>query len=957
MKLANQHGTCLLPVTMAVSLAANILQAGDVPMADKWMIESPGSFEQLMAAQSGKQPDDVVAPAANGVSFPDAGTGSLWHWRGVITIPETGDYRFFISADDAGKLWLSENETLHRRKLVAWQDDWSNPNQWGKFPTQKSEPVHLEKGSRHAIEMVWSNRDNQGHGELGWQPPGAAGPAPVPMKSTDGGPLVTAYQVPPDDDDDDALPDSWEKERGLKVDRSDGGNSGFGDADDDGITNQEEYLAGTDPRKGDTRPGFARISTWYGLQHYEMSTNYPDDLPWLPFKNPAVDSVQPQGKWSQGGGNTAQRLRWWLTAPRDGYYSLAIDAVGFQQMLLSDDSHAAGARPVLTAGGVFAGYSRNFSDPRLATESPWIHFKKGEPRYLEVRQIRHMGGNSFDLAWTGEDGTRQAIPAACLSSYVPRGGSADAEPSLNREAGEIQATGAKIDFDIPSGKPLSGGWVHFDSHSSGHNSLVAEPKPDLKRTGICNNFGGGIEYPFTTAAAGYALLAMEAQLCNESSMVVHLNCEREIDGVKFGRETLRAGGGAAPFFRCVTPWLAAGKHMLRLRFEPGIRGASIRLLSMNLQMIGDAAGTAKVREVLRAGNAFLPMLGDNGFLISPACVEVASRTGERPVLAADGRSITPAPATPGTWWADVPLPENGGKLELTATFKADATKADATAWWGETSIFEHPEIIVRVGDALRVTALPPDATGSAVVIRKGVESATPAGQPVVCRFDQAGEETIEGRHTASDGKVRNGTMKVRVLARLSKPLGEITARTDRCGVLEGLPPGAWPDGGVGVGFRANPANTGGTGKPWSVFPRRAGDSPTVVRAGPVGPVMGSMMVHGIEMGTWQWSTNFLKEFKDGNQFAIATCLMTGLPPDWTVRYTLRDTPSRSFVFYRQDQVNPKNPLQMELRPWREGAVAVGEFWLKQTVKDKWDSDDGVFEVFPPEGTPGHDVPH
>jgi len=114
----------------------------------------------------------------------EAGTGYgnlLTFWW---TPPETGDYEFFLSADDQAELWLSTDDDPANKKRIAIEPSWNNPRQWisterrnAAAPENRSTtyqatqwpggpgPIHLEAGQRYFLEAVHaegSGGDNVG---------------------------------------------------------------------------------------------------------------------------------------------------------------------------------------------------------------------------------------------------------------------------------------------------------------------------------------------------------------------------------------------------------------------------------------------------------------------------------------------------------------------------------------------------------------------------------------------------------------------------------------------------------------------------------------------------------------------------------------------------------------------------------------------------------------------------
>ncbi len=100
--------------------------------------------------------------------------------RGYVHPPRTGQYVFWIASDDNSELWLSTDEDPANKKLIGSVPEWTGHNEWGKVPSQKSEPVKLEAGRRYYIEALQKEGGGGDHLSVGWQLPGGAQERPIP---------------------------------------------------------------------------------------------------------------------------------------------------------------------------------------------------------------------------------------------------------------------------------------------------------------------------------------------------------------------------------------------------------------------------------------------------------------------------------------------------------------------------------------------------------------------------------------------------------------------------------------------------------------------------------------------------------------------------------------------------------------------------------------------------------
>ena len=94
--------------------------------------------------------------------------------HGILTAPTTGDYTFWIAADDEGELWLSTSASPDDKSLIASLTKRASPLEWNRYAEQKSQPVSLVAGGKYYIEALQPESLGADHVEVGWAKPGEA---------------------------------------------------------------------------------------------------------------------------------------------------------------------------------------------------------------------------------------------------------------------------------------------------------------------------------------------------------------------------------------------------------------------------------------------------------------------------------------------------------------------------------------------------------------------------------------------------------------------------------------------------------------------------------------------------------------------------------------------------------------------------------------------------------------
>jgi signal transduction histidine kinase len=181
------------------------LAALTVTPGQQVVVEGNGVFPCVRAFP--KYPDD---PSERGClsSFelpPGHGTYFLSRFRGYLHPPVGGTYMFWISADDAGELFLSSDASPENKQKIAANKigNATGPQQWDLYSSQRSEPVNLKAGETYYIEALQVQGYGRDYLGVAWQYPGTnrsiiAGSYLTPWMETSAGAVKSlAGQGPP----------------------------------------------------------------------------------------------------------------------------------------------------------------------------------------------------------------------------------------------------------------------------------------------------------------------------------------------------------------------------------------------------------------------------------------------------------------------------------------------------------------------------------------------------------------------------------------------------------------------------------------------------------------------------------------------------------------------------------------------------------------------------------------
>lgn len=106
--------------------------------------------------------------------------------RGFLCPTVTGNYTFYIAADERGELWLSSDDNPARKQLVAQCYYYVGQRMWDYYEEQVSNPIRLEAGRRYYVEAVYKGDGAPNHCSVAWRLPNGTLEGPIPVSHFQG---------------------------------------------------------------------------------------------------------------------------------------------------------------------------------------------------------------------------------------------------------------------------------------------------------------------------------------------------------------------------------------------------------------------------------------------------------------------------------------------------------------------------------------------------------------------------------------------------------------------------------------------------------------------------------------------------------------------------------------------------------------------------------------------------
>jgi hypothetical protein len=157
-------------LVLIICLALSTVSSADVLREIWW---GGGTIDQAIERAASGTPADQVDILAE-PTWADIADNYTARMSGWLTVPEAGEYTFYVSGDDYQRLYVSQEGDPGNAVEVARVDGWTASQAWTNYESQKSAPMQLEAGQILAFVGIMQEGGGGDGQDWGWTPPGSA---------------------------------------------------------------------------------------------------------------------------------------------------------------------------------------------------------------------------------------------------------------------------------------------------------------------------------------------------------------------------------------------------------------------------------------------------------------------------------------------------------------------------------------------------------------------------------------------------------------------------------------------------------------------------------------------------------------------------------------------------------------------------------------------------------------
>ncbi|MDT8392055.1 MAG: LamG-like jellyroll fold domain-containing protein [Lentisphaeria bacterium] len=409
---------------------------------------------------------------------------------------------------------------------------------------------------------------------------------------------------------------------------------------------------------------------------------------------------------------------------------------------------------------------------------------------------------------------------------------------------------------------------------------------------VARDTKGWLEYSISLPEADVYKLEVDGTQNNPVTTERYFNLRLFVDGAYAAADVLEAPYGSPGTAVFYLPYLAAGQHTIRVEWRNNALYTSLKINRLRLLSPGGTDWRQNRADALSALDDNAPTIS----AVSPVCLEgpgyfVDAMKILSGYIPADSplpvennqlvNTVIPAPAE--RWYANIDL-DPAAPTPVTLSWQNGMKTQNHSVTWTVTNVMIAEDLTVRTGDALLLDAFPEGETGGYITFAiEGEQLNSTVGNPVVHRFEQAGEYTVGALWTPQSGApvFKEITVTVKSCSFSGSPIAIVNK--ERIWDNPGVPNEAVLSYDTGISLVNTPLDPYGRRfaiTAWDDKPARI-----LARLGDDGPVMASTDIQSIAYEGGMKSRNYdvIQTFDDGSTLGEMRLVLGTVPPDLVIK--------------------------------------------------------------------------